>query len=106
MLKLPSTSGSGTPALADYAVTCITGFSAGFDPHTVSAYTSPNNGKAFTVFANTPSPTELIVADMAGILALPRDAGTNTVTGDTGPGSCLDPAGTVGKTVLRVVLTN
>jgi hypothetical protein len=106
VLKLPSTSGSGTPALVDYAVTCITGFSAGLDPHTVSAYTSPNNGKALTVFANSPPPSELIVADMAGILALPRDAGTNTVTGDAGAGSCLDPAGTVGKTVLRVVLTN
>lgn len=106
VLKLPSTSGSGTPALVDYAAACITSFSAGFDPHTVSAYTSPNNGKAFTVFANSPPPTELIVADMAGILALPRDPGTNTVTGDAGPGSCLDPAGAIGKTVLRTVATH
>jgi len=106
VLKLPSTSGSGTPALVDYAATCITGFNAGFDPHTVSAYTSPNNGKAYTVFANSPPPSELIVADMAAILALPRDAGTNTVTGDTGTGSCLDPAGTIGKTVLSTVLTH
>jgi hypothetical protein len=92
VLQLPSTSGTGTPALVDYAyVPCITGFNAGTDPHTVSAYTSPNNGKAYTVFASSAPPAELIVADMAAILAAPRETGTHTVIGDTGPGSCLAP---------------
>ncbi len=28
------------------------GFSAGFDPHTITAYTSPNSGKSYAVFAD------------------------------------------------------
>jgi hypothetical protein len=103
VLKLPSTSGSGTPAIVDYAyVPCITGFSAGVDPHTVSAYTSPNDGKAYTVFASSPPPTQLILADMAGILARPRTADGHTVIGDTGQGGCL----VAGDGVIRSVLTH
>jgi hypothetical protein len=53
VLRLPATSGSGTPAIVDYAfVSCIDDFDAGFYPHTLTAYTSPNDGKAYTVFAN------------------------------------------------------
>jgi hypothetical protein len=104
VLQLPSTSGSGTPGIVDYAfVQCIAGFSAGFDPHTVSAYTSPNDGKAYTVFANAPPPTQLIVADMAGILARPRGADGHTVIGDGGSaGLCLAP----GDGVMRSVATH
>ena len=104
VIQLPATSGTGTPGIVDYAyVQCIIGFSAGFDPHTMSAYTSPNSGKAFAVFASSPPPTELIVADMAGILALPRAGDGHTVLGDP---TCLDPAGPVGSTVLRSVATH
>ena len=103
VLQLPATSGTGTPSIVDYAfVPCIGGLSAGLDPHTVSAYTSPNDGKAYTVFASSPPPSELMVADMAAILALPRSAGTNTVIGDTGPGSCLN----AGDGVIRSVATH
>jgi hypothetical protein len=90
ILQLPSTSGSGIPALVDYAyVSCIVGVSAGLDPHTVSAYTSPNGvGKAYTVFASGgPPPDKLAVVDMAAVLAMPRVAGTHTVIGTSG--SCL-----------------
>ena len=52
VLQLPSTSGSGTPTIVDYAVAVIPGFSSGFDPHTITAYTSPNNGKAYGLLAN------------------------------------------------------
>ncbi len=103
VLQLPATSGSGTPAIVDYAyVPCISGFSAGLDPHTVSAYTSPNDGKAYTVFASSPPPLQLIVADMAGILARPRGADGHTVIGDAGLGSCL----AAGDGVIRSVATH
>ncbi len=55
-MVLPSTSGSGTPTLADYAYVSAmpntpdgNGFEAGFDPHTVTAYTSPNTNKSYAV---------------------------------------------------------
>ena len=87
VLQLPSTSGSGTPSILDYAVAaipanpagvsspCGSGFSAGLDPHTVTAYTSPNDGKAYAVFASSPPPSCLVRIDMAAILAAPRGGG-------------------------------
>jgi hypothetical protein len=92
VLQLPSTSGVGTPSIADYAyVTGICGVNAGRDPHTITAYTSPNDGKAYAVIASGgPPPSELAVLDLAAILAQPRNAGTHTVTAspicDTTPG--------------------
>jgi hypothetical protein len=83
VLQLPSTSGSGTPNLVDWAyVPAICGLSAGFDPHTVTAYTSPNDGKSYGVMADWSSgvPSRLAVFDLTGILAAPRNAGTHTVT--------------------------
>lgn len=89
-LQLPSTSGSGTPTLADWAYVgsmppTLDGgtFSAGYDPHTVTAYTSPNNNKSYAVFADysgSYEPSQLGVVDLACVLALPRDAGTHNVT--------------------------
>jgi hypothetical protein len=84
-LLLPSTSGSGTPTLADWAYVGAMpdtpagyGFSAGYDPHTVTAYTSPNTGKSYAVFANyegyTSHPSYLAVVDLACVLALPRSS--------------------------------
>jgi hypothetical protein len=75
VLQLPRTSGSGTPALRDYAVAALPGgFSAGFDPHTMTAYTSPNNGKAYGLFSDAPPVTGLWVVDMEALLSAPRDA--------------------------------
>ena len=77
-LQLPATSGSGTPTIVDYAVaqipttTACGSFSAGLDPHTVTAYTSPNNGKAYALFANSPPPTCVVAIDLAAVLAAPR----------------------------------
>jgi hypothetical protein len=88
-LKLPSTSGSGTPTLADYAYVSTmpplpTGgsFSAGYDPHTITAYTSPNTGKSYAVLVDWSSgqPDYLAVVDLACVLTQPR-VGTNTVSG-------------------------
>jgi len=90
-LQLPSTSGSGTPTLADYAYVGNmpntpdgAPFSAGFDPHTVTAYTSPNTNKSYAVFVDyAPGhPDYLGVVDLACVLALPR-TGAHIVSGDT-----------------------
>jgi hypothetical protein len=101
VLQLPATSGSGTPALVDYAyVSCITGFTAGLDPHTVTAYTSPNDGKPYTVFASSPPPSTLVVVDMLAILARPRQADGHTVIPPSG--TCLSN----GDGITRFVATH
>jgi hypothetical protein len=78
VLQLPSSPSTGTPALVDYAVAAIPSnaacggaFSAGFDPHTITAYTSPNSpGDAFAVFAGYSGgvPVCLAVVDMTTII--------------------------------------
>jgi hypothetical protein len=89
-IQLPATSGSGTPTLADWAYVSYMpntpdgyGFSAGYDPHTVTAYTSPNTGKSYAVFADYAlgAPDWLGVVDLACVLAQPR-TGPHTVSGD------------------------
>jgi hypothetical protein len=72
-IKLPATSGSGTPAITDW-VTCHvgSGFANGDDPHTVTAYQSPNTGDAIALLANEGANT-LVVIDLTKILALTRD---------------------------------
>lgn len=90
-MLLPSTSGSGTPTLADYAYVGAmpntpdgNAFEAGFDPHTVTAYTSPNNNKSYAVFVDYAlgSPNWLGVVDLACVVAQPRTAGTHNVIGN------------------------
>jgi hypothetical protein len=87
-LQLPSTSGSGVPTLADWAyvsimpavppaVSSVGTFSAGTDPHTVTAYTSPNSGKSFAVFAGWTgggfgTPAVVAVVDLSCVLTAPR----------------------------------
>jgi len=88
VLQLPATSGTGTPALVDYAYTAIPAnpaggscggfFNAGLDPHTITAYTSPNDGKPYAVFVGN-NATCLARIDMGAVLAAPRLTGTNTV---------------------------
>jgi hypothetical protein len=78
VLKLPASAGAGTPALSDYAiaqipssVACGGTFSAGYDPHTVTAYTSPNTGDSYAVFVGyngSQLPTCLAVADLTTII--------------------------------------
>jgi len=67
-IALPATSGSGTPAIGDW-VTCAIGssFSNGFDPHTVTAYQSPNTGDAIAALANGGA-TILAVVDLTQML--------------------------------------
>jgi hypothetical protein len=87
VIQLPSTSGSGTPSVVDYAAVALPNtpdgnvFEQGLDPHTVTAYVSPNSGDAIGLMANgyfTP-PTWMAVIDLTKLLAAPRTAGTHYV---------------------------
>jgi len=77
VIQLPSTSGTGTPAITDWAaftVPAVPGgdeWSQGFDPHTVTAYVSPNNKKAYAVLGNGDN-TFLAIVDLQGMLSAPR----------------------------------
>jgi hypothetical protein len=77
VVQLPSTSGTGTPAAVDSAEFTVpnlpTGpaFSLGCDPHTVTAYVSPNTGKALAVLGNGDA-SFLAVVDIEGVLKAPR----------------------------------
>jgi len=84
VIQLPATSGSGTPAVVDWVSFTVpndpsgNAWSQGGDPHTVTAYVSPNNGKAFGVLGNlsftgtTLGPTFLAIVDLQGLLNAPR----------------------------------
>lgn len=86
-IQLPSTSGVGAPAVVDYAAAILPNtpdglvFEQGLDPHTVTAYLSPNSGKSIGVIANGVGvpPTYLAVIDLQGLLNAPRVLGTHTV---------------------------
>lgn len=94
-LALPTTSGSGTPAISDY-VTCAipntpdgNGWSEGLDPHTVTAYQSPNGGDAIGLFAND-GQNWLARVDLTKMLNpadLPRDAAGQACASGTLPSS-------------------
>ncbi|MFL5445923.1 MAG: hypothetical protein ACJ78W_15520 [Myxococcales bacterium] len=76
-IALPATSGSGTPAIADWVSCNIgNGFQNGLDPHTVNAYQSPANGHAVALLANLGA-TTLAVVDLTNLLdpaIVPRTA--------------------------------
>jgi len=102
VVTLPSTSGTGTPAFGDYVACNLpptpdgTGFSAGYDPHTVTAYVSPNTSGVYGVVADWAigTPNWLAVVDMQGLLSVPRLAGTH---------SCDPSVNLVGTGVVRYV---
>jgi hypothetical protein len=56
-------------------------FSAGYDPHTITAYTSPNDGRAYGLISDwvTGVPTYVGVIDLQKLLSAPRTAGTHNV---------------------------
>jgi hypothetical protein len=118
VIQLPTTAGSGTspyscpadpaisgaPSVCDHVSVFLPNtpdgnyWSEGLDPHTVTAYVSPNSGKAFAVMANLPPPTYLAVVDMAALLAAPRLSGEGYSQSPAGPGtySYVDQAGLEG----------
>jgi hypothetical protein len=82
--RLPASGGVGTspvvaPALQDWVATAITvdpdgaPWSMGRDPHTTTAFTSPNTGDVFGVLMNLKR-TFLAVIDLNALLAAPRTA--------------------------------
>ena len=87
-IALPTTSGSGTPAITDWVSCGIPGFSNGFDPHTVTAYQSPNGAQdAIAVLANGGA-SELAVVDLTQMLnptMVPRTAGGHGCASGTLP---------------------
>jgi hypothetical protein len=87
VIQLPSTSGSGVPAVQDYAAAQLPNtpdgatFVQGADPHTVTAYVSPNSGDAVGLMSNGyfVAPTWMAVIDLTKLLAAPRTGGTHYV---------------------------
>jgi sugar lactone lactonase YvrE len=79
-IQLPATSSSGTPAIGPAWETCyINGFSMGYDPHTMTAYKSPNGGDAIAVLANGGA-TTLERVDLTMMLTLPSATTTHQCT--------------------------
>jgi hypothetical protein len=93
-IALPTTSGSGTPAITDWVSCGISGFSAGFDPHTVTAYQSPNTSDAIALLANGGA-TQLTVVDLTKML------NTTTVPRDVAGHACA--SGTLPATVVSFI---
>jgi hypothetical protein len=83
VIQLPSTSGAGVPAILDWIQTTVPDepsgatFSMGLDPHTVTAYTSPNTAKATGVLIDDPR-AYIALVDLQGLLSAPRN-GAHTV---------------------------
>jgi hypothetical protein len=87
IMQLQPASGTGgaAPTVVDWVVGVMPNtpdgiaFSAGFDPHTVTAYTSPNTGKAIALYSDwfPGTPKFIGVIDMAAALAAPRAASPN-----------------------------
>jgi hypothetical protein len=83
VFELPSTSGSGVPAFVDYAAFTVPAtptedWDQGNDPHTVTAYVSPNTKKAYAVLESGDF-AWLAVIDIQAMLSAPR-TGAHTVT--------------------------
>jgi hypothetical protein len=77
-IALPATSGAGAvPAITDWLTCSIPGWSHGLDPHTVTAYQSPNGGDAIALLANFGA-SLLARVDLTAMLALPRVGNTCT----------------------------
>jgi len=97
VLQLQSESGSGgsVPTLPDYVSGLMpptpdsVGFSAGCDPHTLTAYTSPNTGKATGLYVGWTNlcvvPKWVGVIDLAAALAAPSVAGTHMIDQTANP---------------------
>jgi hypothetical protein len=83
VVQLPATGGAGAPVAPDWVAASMPDdpsgpWSMGLDPHTVTAYTSPNTGKAILAISNV-ARTYLALVDMQALLAAPRLPGTHTV---------------------------
>lgn len=84
-IALPATSGSGTPAITDWVTCSISGYVNGFDPHTATAYQSPNTGDAIAALANAGASTVAVVdlSEMLDTTIVPRTAGGHACASGT-----------------------
>ncbi|MGH6837864.1 MAG: hypothetical protein ACREDT_03525 [Methylocella sp.] len=90
-IALPTTSGSGIPTITDW-VSCniSTGFSIGLDPHTVTAYQSPNGAKDAFALVGNGGATQIAVVDLTKMLnktIVPRTVAGHGCTSVTLPAS-------------------
>lgn len=82
--SLPSTSGSGTPSVTDYVAAKMPNDPSGsswsntYDPHGVTAYTSPSTGKPMGVLLEAYR-GYVAVVDIDALLAAPRVSGMHQV---------------------------
>lgn len=93
--KLPATSGRGKPAITDW-ITCGIGntpdsnaWSEGYDPHTMTAYQTPNGGDAIGLFGNETA-SWLARVDLTQLLdptIVPRAIGGHACAAGTIPSS-------------------
>ncbi len=83
-LQLPSTSGSGTPAIVDYVGANMPNDPNGVawtgwgEPNGLATYVSPTTNRPFGVMMNSPGggkPTFLAIFDINALLAAPRNNG-------------------------------
>jgi hypothetical protein len=86
-LSLPTTSGSGIPAMQDWVQAQMPNDPSGkpwtmsYEPNGLTAYASPNSGKGTGVIINR-ARTYAAVIDIAALLAAPRQGGTfHTLSG-------------------------
>jgi hypothetical protein len=85
VLQLPAISGTGFPAIVDYAAATLPSTPDGLvwvqggDPHTVTGYVDPNDGKAYGLMADAAPPKWLVVIDLQALLNAPRTSGTHFV---------------------------
>lgn len=82
--RLPSTAGKGTPTVQDWVSASMPNDPTGaswvmsLDPHGLTAYMSPNSGKAIGLIMNIQR-TFVAVVDIEGLLSAKRTAGTHVV---------------------------
>lgn len=83
-IQLPSTSGSGIPAVSDWVVAYMPNDPSGaawqmpLDPHGLTSYISPNTGKAMGLMMNRQR-TFIAVIDLEAFLGAQRSSGTHAV---------------------------
>jgi hypothetical protein len=115
VLQLPETAGSGAPNIVDYVAAVLPNtpdgrpWNQGLDPHTTTAYVSPNNGKAYAVLANTTPylpgtniggpPTWIAVIDIKALLAATRQSNS------FGPNNVASSVDLVGNGIVRYLST-
>ena len=116
VLQLPETAGAGTPNIVDYVAAVLPNtpdgqpWNQGLDPHTITAYVSPNDGKAYAVLANTTPyfeetdiggpPTWIAVVDIKALLTAPRQSNS------LGPNNVAPTVDLVGSGIVRYLPTS